>query len=92
MWYDPNVKSHYENLDSDGEGFSKQEMDMHCKAVGLELLSSKTLFKNVPFYNTNTVYFKPDFSLFQTLFMEKILPTKGAINIRIYRKPMYEES
>ncbi len=86
MWYDINASSHFVEDDNDTRGFSIKEMDEYTSKTGFCLLKEQKLYRTVPIYNTSTYYFATRFKVLTLMLLDKILPTKQTINVRIYKK------
>ena len=65
---------------------SIKEMDEYAAKVGLCLVKEHRLYKTVPYFNTSTYYFATRFKVLTLQILDKILPTKQTINVRIYKK------
>lgn len=86
MWYDINASSHFVEDENDTRGFSTKEMDEYAAKVGFCLVKEHRLYKTVPYFNTSTYYFATRFKVLTLQILDKILPTKQTINVRIYKK------
>ena len=86
LWYDCNADTHFADDDNDERGFSISEMDKYATEAGFELIKKRKVYKEVPIYNTSTVYFAEKLSVLTIMLLDKFMPTKQTLNIRIYRK------
>ncbi len=73
LWYEPLVKTHYDNLDSDGQGFSKSEMDRYAKEVGFHLIDRVGVHKKLP-GNRGSIYMIEKYGVRFVRIIEKLWP------------------
>ncbi len=86
LWYDVNEKTHFSDDEDDGRGFSEKEMDYYACQAGFCLVKKKHVYKTMPIYNTSTYYFAGKVDMLLLMILDKLLPTKQTINVRIYEK------
>lgn len=86
LWYESNVKSHWDGKkkDVDGWGFSASEMDQYASDAGFKLLKQFGVYTQIPIVNKSTVYMARDVKNIWALELLEQLPFKKNNNIRIY--------
>lgn len=88
LWYEANVKSHWDGKkkDVDGWGFSADEMDRYASCAGFRLMKHHKIYSQIPIINKSTVYLAENIKDFWILELLEKLPFKKNNLIRIYYK------
>lgn len=86
LWYDCNEDTHFAIDNNEARGYSENEMDGLAFKSGFQLESWSRVYRTVPFYNVSTYYFAKRFSVLSLLLLDKLIPTRQTINVRIYKK------
>ncbi len=87
LWYEVNATSHFANIEnqSDGEGYSKVEMDSYANQVGLQPIFGGGIYRNYPIIGSSYYYMSnKTHYILQILDMLPFFPR--TINYRFYKK------
>lgn len=88
LWYETNVKSHWDARDknADGWGYSAGEMDRYAMEAGFRLFEAEGVYTHIPFINRPTIYMADNIDNIWALELLEKLPFKKNNNVRLYYK------
>ena len=88
LWYDTLAKTHFDEYDSECQGFSEKEMDMFANECGLELVKSMNFFKQISIgkHKFSTVYNINDNNKIFCRWIEKMPFGRSVVTCRLYKK------